>query len=160
MLTPRSLLVFRAIALAACAVFSSWLAAAPPAPSTPTEPPEPRLTLPGQVVGVVDGDTVDFEVRLVVRVRLLAGDEECWAPESRTKDAAEKKLGLASTDSLKRLALGRSGSLSLPLVSRRLIDYMTLERLLGNVWVDGQSLGAAQVRAGHASTTKDGPLGR
>jgi len=39
---------------------------------------------------VVDGDTITVELKIPVRVRLL----DCWAPETRTKDAEEKKKGI------------------------------------------------------------------
>lgn len=116
--------------------------------------------MPAQVVGVVDGDTVDVEMRFVVRVRLLADGRECWAPESRTKDLEEKRLGLVAKEHLTRHALGRECLVSVPLHSGRLIDYMTLERLLADVWVGGESLGAMQIRTGNASTTKGGDLGK
>ena len=59
---------------------------------------------------VVDGDTVDvtldlgFDVKLhKQRVRLHGID----TPESRTRNLAEKKLGLAAKERLKDLCLGR-----------------------------------------------------
>ena len=59
---------------------------------------------------VVDGDTVDvtldlgFEVKLhKQRVRLHGID----TPESRTRNLAEKKLGLAAKERLKELCVGR-----------------------------------------------------
>ena len=58
---------------------------------------------------VVDGDTVDvildlgFDVKLhKQRVRLAGID----TPESRTRDLAEKKLGLAAKERLKELCIG------------------------------------------------------
>ena len=58
---------------------------------------------------VVDGDTVDvildlgFDVKLhKQRVRLAGID----TPESRTRDLAEKKLGLAAKERLKELCVG------------------------------------------------------
>jgi endonuclease YncB( thermonuclease family) len=121
---------------------------------------EPRVTLPCTVANVVDGDTVDVELRVVVRVRLLAGERECWAPESRTLDAAEKKLGLAAKSHLEKIAGGKPGLVTFPIGSNRVIDYMTLERLLADVVVDGKSIGAEQIRTKHASSTKGGVLGR
>ena len=59
---------------------------------------------------VVDGDTVDvtldlgFDVKLhKQRVRLHGID----TPESRTRNLAEKKLGLAAKERLKELCVGR-----------------------------------------------------
>ena len=57
----------------------------------------------------VDGDTIDvtldlgFDVRLYKQRCRLAGID---TPESRTRDLAEKKLGLAAKDRLKELCVG------------------------------------------------------
>lgn len=139
------------LAVLAIGVSNTCSIAAPPA----------QITVPCEVVRVVDGDTLDVELRLVVRVRLLAGDGRgCWAPESRTTDTAEKQLGLASKANLERLAAGKPGLVSIPITSDRLIDAFTLERLLAQVYVAGQSLGSQQIKQGHASSTKGGVLGK
>ena len=58
---------------------------------------------------VVDGDTVDvsvdlgFDINHKARVRMMGID----TPEKRTKNKAEKVLGLASTARLKELLKGR-----------------------------------------------------
>ena len=59
---------------------------------------------------IVDGDTIDvildlgFDVKLhKQRVRLAGID----TPESRTRDLAEKKLGLAAKERLKELCFGK-----------------------------------------------------
>lgn len=123
--------------------------------------PAARITVPGRVVNVVDGDTVDVEVSLVVRVRLLADDNRgCWAPESRTKNAAEKKLGLVAKQAMINMALDRDCLLDVPLKSPRLIDHLTLERMLAIVYVDGKSLGAVQIENKRASSQKGGQLGK
>jgi len=43
----------------------------------------PVLRVPARLTNVVDGDTVDVEVKLVVRVRLL----DCWVPDKTEQDA-------------------------------------------------------------------------
>lgn len=54
----------------------------------------------GKVLGVVDGDTVDlmidlgFSIHHKIRVRLYGVN----TPESRTKDAAEKEMGLKAKE--------------------------------------------------------------
>ena len=64
---------------------------------------DPYIYRVRQVHKVVDGDTIDvdidlgFDVSLAKRVRLAGVD----TPESRTKDAYEKNLGLESKDWLK-----------------------------------------------------------
>ena len=58
---------------------------------------------------VVDGDTIDvtidlgFSVWKKMRVRM----EGINTPESRTRDLAEKKLGLAAKERLKELCIGK-----------------------------------------------------
>ena len=58
-----------------------------------------------ELIRVVDGDTVDlnvnlgFDIWVKKRVRLYGID----APESRTRDLEEKKLGIAATVALKEL---------------------------------------------------------
>jgi micrococcal nuclease len=64
---------------------------------------DPYIYRVRQVHNVVDGDTIDvdidlgFDISLAKRVRLAGID----TPESRTRDAYEKKLGLESKDWLK-----------------------------------------------------------
>jgi endonuclease YncB( thermonuclease family) len=124
-----------------------------------TGPPPLGIALRCQVVDVVDGDTIEVEVTQRVRVRLV----DCWAPESRTKDLAEKRRGLAAKARLETLAKGRPATLFVPTGDARTLgDVTTLGRLVGKVWIDGEetSLSEQQVRAGLASTTKGGALGR
>jgi len=70
--------------------------------------PEP-YTYKATIERVVDGDTIDvtldlgFDVRLHKQRCRLAGID---TPESRTRDLAEKKLGLAAKDRLIELCVG------------------------------------------------------
>jgi len=70
--------------------------------------PEPYV-YKATIERVVDGDTIDvtldlgFDVRLYKQRCRLAGID---TPESRTRDLAEKKLGLAAKDRLKELCVG------------------------------------------------------
>lgn len=111
------------------------------------------------VVNVVDGDTLDIELRVPMRIRLL----DCWAPESRTTDPVEKVKGLAAKKSLVELTEHRvHGQVFIPTAAASSVkDVLTLDRLLGRVWMDEQNidLSTAQVVSGFASTTKDGRLG-
>lgn len=122
----------------------------------PPDPPRPPLGLTKacQVVSVVDGDTLDVEVRYVVRVRLL----DCWAPESRTRDACEKQRGLAAKLHLEALAApGSPAVLFVPgTPSGELAELITLGRVLGHVWIadDPRSLSERQRTSGHATATK------
>lgn len=110
-----------------------------------------------RVVGVVDGDTVDVEVTRTIRVRLL----DCWSPESRTTNAAEKKLGLAAKEHLRAAADGCDATLFVPASpDGEVKDQTTLGRVLGHVWLvrsdgtTGESLSEMQVKAGHATKVK------
>lgn len=120
--------------------------------------PQPGITARCVVTNVVDGDTVDVELRIPARVRLL----DCWAPESRTKDADEKKLGLAAKQNMVVMADGRHGVVFIPTgAAHSVADVLTLDRILGLVWVDGEDddLSTRQVEQGFASTVKGGKLG-
>lgn len=83
---------------------------------TPPAGLDPRAVPPfgptarrGRVIRVVDGDTVWVAVRERRRlVRLTVRLHGINAPETRTRDRAEKVLGLHSKDALSRLVLDRT----------------------------------------------------
>ena len=95
---------------------------------------------------VVDGDTVDvtldlgFDVKLhKQRVRLHGID----TPESRTRNLAEKKLGLAAKERLKELCVGRFKVKSL--------GKGKYGRVLGIPYTeDGQDICQSLIDEGHA----------
>ena len=61
-------------------------------------------TYNARVVKVVDGDTVDLDIDLGFGVVLRKQRGRLWginAPESRTRDKAEKKRGLAAKNRLR-----------------------------------------------------------
>lgn len=120
--------------------------------------PSPSWTTTATVTRVVDGDTVDVEIRRVIRVRLL----DCWAPEakqdSRVQEAdrdAAKQAGIASKEHLTALAQGKTAVVQVPLdESGEVAKAITLGRVLGNVWLEerpDESLSEIQVRTGHAT---------
>lgn len=123
-------------------------------------PPEPQWTTTGTVVKVIDGDTVDIEVKRVIRVRLL----DCWAPESKIdsrispeKQQVEKAAGLRSKQYLATLALNKPVILSVPTdPSGDLMKSTTMGRVLGRVWLPGdtKSLSEHQVGSGNATIAK------
>jgi endonuclease YncB( thermonuclease family) len=120
--------------------------------------PEPGITARCVVKKVVDGDTLDVELKIPVRIRLL----DCWAPEARSKDKDEKVLGLAAKANLIACASGRTGVVCIPTGQADSVsDVLTLDRILGMVWVDGEDddLSSTQVANGFASSKKGGPLG-
>ena len=95
---------------------------------------------------VVDGDTVDvildlgFDVKLhKQRVRLAGID----TPESRTRDLAEKKLGLAAKERLKELCVATFKIKSL--------GKGKYGRILGIPYTeDGQDICQMLIKEGHA----------
>lgn len=116
--------------------------------------PRPSITVPCEVIEWYDGDTGTVRVTLDMRVRLL----NCWAPEVRSKDADEKRRGEAARDYVRQaFPAGSQAMLEVPLSGySRLDDAITLGRVLGNVWVDGQSVSHEMVKAGHATTLDGG----
>lgn len=121
--------------------------------------PPTGWTVKGKIVNVVDGDTVDISVTTIVRVRLI----DCWCPESKIdkrlpeeKRRAEKQAGIAAKKHLEELALGKEVVLHVPVKSAELKDVLTMNRVLGSVWLDGddKSLNQIQVETGHATREK------
>ena len=91
------------------------------------------------VVKVVDGDTIDadidlgFDISLTKRIRLAGID----TPESRTRDAYEKKLGLQSKDWLKnRLQFAKD------IIIRTELPDSTEKygRIIGHLYVNGEDV--------------------
>lgn len=118
-------------------------------------PPGTGITHSCEIVRVLDGDTLEVRITSTAIVRLL----DCWAPEvNRTDDPGEKPRGLLSKSHLERLAMpGAAAILQVPFSDRgRFGDDMTMGRVLGNVWIVGQtkSLSELQVDAGHATVAK------
>ncbi len=123
--------------------------------------PTPSWTTRGKVLRVIDGDTLEVEIRRTVRVRML----DCWAPESKqdprlpeARRAAEKTKGQAARQNLNSLANGREVIVSVPLSDDGdIARSMTMGRVLGNVWLvdhPEKSLSVQQVEAGHATKEK------
>lgn len=135
-----------------CALIAVMLAAA--ATAGRAEAPPAGLATPCRIAAIIDGDTIEVEVTARLRVRLL----DCWAPETRTTDAAEKKRGLAAKTHLEKIAGGKDATLWIPAAgARHLGELTTLGRALGHVWLEGdaKNLSERQRAAGHARKTKD-----
>ena len=95
---------------------------------------------------IVDGDTFDCSLDLGVSVKLhkqrvrLAGID---TPESRTRDLAEKKLGLAAKERLKELCCGKFKVKSL--------GKGKYGRILGIPYTeDGKDICQILIKEGHA----------
>ena len=120
------------------------------------ECPPPGFIVDGTVVRVIDGDTVVVRSQIEYQIRLL----DCWAPESRTKDLAEKQRGLAAKARMQELADCQQCRVFMP-AARTVADMITMGRILGRVWIlqDGSptdtDLSSIMVSEGHATLTKE-----
>lgn len=143
------------LALAACGAFGMHCLTAG------HTAPQPSWATKATVVRVVDGDTLDVEIRRVVRIRML----DCWAPESKQdprlpedRRQAEKVKGQASKSALAKLADGQVVTVQIPLdADGDISKSMTMGRVLGYVWLasdPAESLSEKQVRKGHATKEK------
>ncbi len=125
------------------------------------EAPSPSWTTRAKVLRVIDGDTLEVEIRRTVRVRMLG----CWAPESKQdprlpedRRQAEKAKGQAAKSALAKLAEGQAVTVQIPLDSEGdIAKSITMGRVLGRVWLvsdPSESLSEKQVRKGHATVSK------
>ena len=104
-----------------------------------------------KVENVVDGDTIDvlidlgFDILFQSRVRLAGID----TPESRTKDLAEKALGLESKEYLKKHL---KDAKSVVIKTEKMDSSEKYGRILGWVYVDGNtvSLNDMMINDGYA----------
>jgi len=102
-----------------------------------------------RVTKVVDGDTIDvdidlgFDISFSSRVRLAGID----TPESRTKDAYEKKLGLESKEWLKK-ALEHADKVVIK--TEKINSTEKFGRVLGWLFVDDVNLNLAMIDQGYA----------
>ena len=92
-----------------------------------------------KVENVVDGDTIDvlidlgFDILFASRVRLAGID----TPESRTKDLAEKALGLEAKEYLKKHF---KDAKSVILKTEKMDSSEKYGRILGWVYIDGNTI--------------------
>ena len=92
-----------------------------------------------KVTKVVDGDTIDvdidlgFDISFSSRVRLAGID----TPESRTKDLAEKKLGLEAKEYLKYKL---KDAKSVKIKTEKMDSSEKYGRILGWIFIDDQSV--------------------
>ena len=104
-----------------------------------------------KVENIVDGDTIDvlidlgFDILFASRVRLAGID----TPESRTKDLAEKALGLEAKEYLKK---SLKDSKSVVIKTEKMDSSEKYGRILGWVYVDGNtvSLNDMMINDGYA----------
>jgi micrococcal nuclease len=92
-----------------------------------------------KVENVVDGDTIDvlidlgFDILFASRVRLAGID----TPESRTKDLAEKALGLEAKEYLKKAI---KDAKSVVIKTEKMDSSEKYGRILGWVYIDGNTI--------------------
>jgi micrococcal nuclease len=104
-----------------------------------------------KVDNVVDGDTIDvlidlgFDILFQSRVRLAGID----TPESRTKDLAEKTLGLESKEYLKKYL---KDAKSVVIKTEKMDSSEKYGRILGWVYVNGdtESINDKMINDGYA----------
>jgi endonuclease YncB( thermonuclease family) len=137
--SARRALLRRAVVGAASLVSASVGLAVGPAQARRAAAASPRqgdtLVLEGEVVAVIDGDTLELvdAQREKHRIRLAGID----APEH------DQAHGEAATHALAALAMRRE-----VMVTGRKFDMW--QRLVGRVWLDGRELNLELVAAGHA----------
>ena len=104
-----------------------------------------------KVENVVDGDTIDvlidlgFDILFQSRVRLAGID----TPESRTKDKAEKALGLESKEYLKKRIMAAK---NVVIKTEKMNSSEKYGRILGWIYLDGEgnSLNTEMIEKGYA----------
>jgi micrococcal nuclease len=104
-----------------------------------------------KVENVVDGDTIDvlidlgFDILFQSRVRLAGID----TPESRTKDKAEKALGLESKEYLKKRIMAAK---NVVIKTEKMDSSEKYGRILGWIYLDGDgnSLNTEMIEKGYA----------
>lgn len=136
-----------------------------PALDVPVVAPPVGVTFSGEVVDIIDGDTVEIETRVRHRIRLL----DCWCKETTLRNGTtpdEKIQGLAAKSYLQAL-LKRCGNrvvVHIPGNGGNLSKLTTLSRVLGRMWrnfgndlaKDPTDISGLMVNAGHATKTKAG----
>ena len=123
--------------------------------------PSVGLTTKVLVPNIVDGATVDVQIVKNIRVRL----KDCWCPETRTRDLEEKEKGLAAKDHMESLLAQqelyfgdvryKEVVLHIPADEEGDIkDILTMNRVLGYIFVNGEDVSARMVADGHATKEK------
>lgn len=124
---------------------------------TAQQKPNTILEVPAKVVSVYDGDTATLEFNIKANVRLL----DCWAPEIRSRNAEEKKKGLASKEYLESLLKTNDEVYVRIPFDGNLSNSLSLSRILGNIYkdIDGDgvkdNISEVMVKKGYATKTKE-----
>ena len=107
-------------------------------------------------IRVVDGDTIDaeidlgFDIKIKKRIRLAGID----APESRTRNLAEKKMGLASKEKLKEMLEGSANDFELESTEvgkyGRVLGKLHISKLAGRDVITKVCINDELVKLGYA----------
>ena len=107
-------------------------------------------------IRVVDGDTIDaeidlgFDIKVTKRIRLGGIN----APESRTRNKVEKKLGLAAKERLKEMLDGAANCFELESQEigkfGRVIGRLLIDRISGKDVITKVCVNDCLVKEGHA----------
>ena len=101
--------------------------------------------IPCKVKRVIDGDTVDVEIPLVVRVRL----QDCWAPER------QEPGGLESAQHLEEVLTRGETWLEVPINRGDVLqDLFSFGRVIGRLHCAGKDVSELQVQSGNATKKK------
>lgn len=131
-----------------------------PTPPAPPDAPPLGLCLPVVITSVRDGDTVCVQLRgseRVFAIRLL----DCWAPE---RHSAPGRRATNYMRNIMRESADEDVRLFIPLGEQvdqyNIFDALTFDRVLGHVYIGHLTLTRMLIRAGLASSTRDGELGQ
>ncbi len=123
---------------------------------TPPKENQSELVVPAKVASVYDGDTITLQFNLKVNTRLL----DCYAPEVRSKDKAEKENGIKSKDFLKTMLKENDEVMVRIPLTDNISESISLSRVLAYVYKDTDgdgelnNISEEMVEAGHATKTK------
>jgi endonuclease YncB( thermonuclease family) len=113
------------------------------------------ITARAVVVRELDGDTIDVELRLPVRARIL----DLWCAETRTSDRHEKAMGLVAGQHLcAMLPVGEQVRIRIPTTDATgLQSVFSFGRVLADVWreSDGSSVAETMIKDGMGWSTKE-----
>lgn len=109
--------------------------------------PEPGFTTEAKIIRVIDGDTIEVEVRRTLKVRLL----DCWSPDKTEKDSLAKRY-------IEEKSGEEEGKCILSIPAKnplRLTDINTFDRILGYLWIGDECVNDKLVEMGLATREKE-----
>lgn len=111
------------------------------------EVPRIGVCIPIHNITVIDGDTVEVEVKYRMRVRLI----DCWAPETR---GPQKVKGERAKKAMEKICQGKDGLIQIPWHDD--VGKMTsMGRVLASISVNGDDIAYEMRKTGHAVKTKE-----